>query len=102
MREESAGQLDIGIIAEPTAAHLDFYLETIAACRGIGAIAYAAAGGAVSPSLPEAVHAGAMQRYNTPEAMLRDFRPQLAIVLVEPAQAPQWISAALQAGCHVL
>lgn len=97
MQEQPVRQLDVGIIAEPTAAHLDLYLETIASCRGIGAIAYAGANGGTPSSLP-----AGMRRYNSPEMLLSDFRPALAIILLEAAHAPRWISAALCAACHIL
>jgi predicted dehydrogenase len=34
--------------------------------------------------------------------MLEEFRPRLAIILLEAAHGPQWILAALRAGCDVL
>lgn len=92
--------LRTGIITEPTAAHLNFYLRMIAACNGLGPIAYADATGAsfaqACLELPD------MEVYDSPRRMLDEFRPDFVIVLLEAAHGPIWIDAALRANCHVL
>lgn len=96
----SAATKRIGIIAESTAAHLDHYLESIAACDGVGPMAYTDPGGAsleqVSQLLPGVL------TFESPEEMLESFRPKLVIVLAEAANGSQWITMARKAGCDVL
>jgi predicted dehydrogenase len=47
-------------------------------------------------------HLGPFDAYRSPIRMLEEFRPRFAIVLLEAAHGPQWVLAALRAGCDVL
>src|SRR5580704_16767030 len=100
MQPHSSRTLRTAIITEPEAAHLDDYLESIAACRGIGPVAYSDPSG---QTFDEArLRLGPVSTYTSPTLMLEGFRPSFAIVLLEAAHSPQWILAALRAGCDVL
>jgi predicted dehydrogenase len=100
MQAHSARKLRTAIITEPGAAHLDHYLETIAACDGLGPLAYADSTGATFEDARRMF--GDCQTYKSLPDLLAQFQPRLAIVLPEAYHGPEWIRAALQAGCDVL
>lgn len=100
MQTPSATTLRTGIIAEPGAAHLPHYLESLAACAHLAPLAYADPTGSSLESAQAALTG--VQLYESPGQMLREFRPQFVIVLLEAAHGAEWILAALRAGCDVL
>lgn len=90
----------IGIIAEATAAHLDHYLESIAACVDLGPLAFSDPAGASSEQARRLLPG--ILTFASPNEMLATFQPELVIVLAEAAHGAQWIAAARRAGCDVL
>ena len=101
---DSAGGLRVGIIAEPTGAHLGPLSVSLARCRGVAEVALADATGQTFEK-----EAGIFQRrpaplrtFRDPAEMLRGFQPQLAVVTLEAHRSAAAIGAALQSGCHVL
>ena len=96
--------INVGFITEPTGAHVDAYLDSIARCRNIAQVAVADESGQVFDKARAAL-AGRFPNLGTfrdAGEMLRTERPQLTVVTLEPHRSPPVISAALQADCHVL
>ena len=115
---EAAAPVRVGVIAEPTAAHLSYYFNALAACAGVSEIALAdptgeicadgylsgVPGRDVREPLPQALRARfpALKCYRDYQEMLAALKPELALVSVEAHHAPGPIEAALRAGCHVV
>ncbi len=95
-----ATKLRTAIITESGAAHLDHYLETIASCEGLHPLAYADPTCATFGDAQRIL--GACKTYDSPGDLLAEFQPRFAIVLPEAHHGPEWIQAALEAGCDVL
>src|SRR5260370_16262238 len=100
MQAHSARTLRTGIIAEPGAAHLDHYLESIAPCQGIGPLAYADPTGETLGQARRLL--GPLETYTSPARMLEELRPRLAIILLEAPHGPHWIPPPLPVGSHAL
>jgi predicted dehydrogenase len=98
------GSVRVGIVTEPSAAHLGPLSVSLAKCRGVAAVALADETGStfeketgIFRELP-----GGLRTFRDAAEMLRVFRPELAVVTLEAHRSPRAIQAALAAGCHVL
>jgi predicted dehydrogenase len=91
-------------VIEPTGPHLDAYLDSLAGCQGIGGIAVADPTGETFARAEKALSGGSrpLRTFRDRSAMLREFRPELAVVSLESHRAPEAIEPLLEAGCHVL
>jgi len=95
--------IDVGLIMEPTASHINGYLEVLAARKGVRSISVAVADKSV---LENAKRQLGNRFYGNgfmdAKQMLMKVRPALTIITTEGAHAPAAIRAALEAGSHVL
>jgi predicted dehydrogenase len=94
----------VGIVTEPDAAHLKWYLTSLARSEGVESVALADASGRSFESAPKLLgpRLGKPATFRDYREMLAKVRPQLALVTLEPRNSPPPIEAALAAGCHVL
>lgn len=92
----------VGLITDPDGAHLGAYLEALKSIGQAGGVALADPTGRVEAEARKALGDKLVGAYRDVGAMLRETKPQLALVTLEAAKAPPAIDAALDAGCHVL
>jgi len=94
----------VGVIIEPTGAHLDAYLTSLADCDGIEEIAVADSTGGTFEQATRSLakRFGSIRTFRDDREMLAKLKPQLALVSLEAHHSPQPIARALNAGCHVL
>ncbi|HIF31791.1 MAG TPA: Gfo/Idh/MocA family oxidoreductase [Planctomycetaceae bacterium] len=94
--------INIGLITEPSASHRSGYLDVLASCSGVRSVSV------VDPT--EDTIDDAKRRlgdrfnrgFRDVQQMLATARPELTVVTTEGHNAPAAVTAALQAGCHVL
>jgi len=99
-----AESIKVGVITEPTGAHLELYLNSLAHCEGVEQVAVADSTGQtfdkakeiLSPKFPN------LRTYRNNQEMIREISPQMALITLEAHHSPQPIKMALEAGCHVL
>ena len=99
-----AESIKVGVITEPTGAHLELYLNALAHCEGAEQVAVADSTGQtfdkakeiLSPRFPD------LRTYRNNQEMIREISPQMALITLEAHHSPQPIKMALEAGCHVL
>jgi predicted dehydrogenase len=109
--------IKVGVIAEPTGAHLNYFFRALANAPGISRIAIADTTGEIfdrgylagvpgrdgREPLPASIASGSTTgRFTDYRAMLAAVEPDLVLVGMEAHHAPAPIEAALRAGCHVL
>jgi predicted dehydrogenase len=94
----------VGVIIEPTGAHLDAFLSSLADCEGIEEIAVADSTGETFEKTKNllAKRFGSIRTFRDDREMIASLKPQLALVSLEAHHAPEPIERALNAGCHVL
>ncbi len=93
----------IGVITGPTGDHLGIYLKTLGECAGVEQVALADPTGETFDRARSLLgrFAGTLRTFRDYREMLRAFRPGMALVTVEPHEAPAAVEAALGHGCHV-
>ena len=99
-----AGDIRVGIIAEPTGAHLGPLAVSLAKCRRVARVALADSTGETFEKQRVVFKdkASPLDTFRDRDQMLRALQPQLAVVTLEAHRSPDAIRAALEAGCHVL
>ena len=82
--------INVGFITEPTGAHIEAYLESMAKCQNIAQVAVADESGQAfdKARLSLAARYPNLRTFRDPAEMLRTVRPQLAIVTLEPHRSP--------------
>jgi len=94
----------VGLIVEPSAAHTELYLYSLARCRGVDRITVAGETGLSSNQLNESLG----ERFEKTvflrnhEELLRKEAPPFVLITLEARHSPNPIRDALEAGCHVL
>jgi len=102
-RDPAAPPLLVGIITEPTATHMNFYLRALASSDAVSGIMLADETGQSF-----ALEADPLKSARSPVATFKDMRemlqksPGLVVVSLEGHKMAKAIGAALEAGCHVL
>jgi len=93
----------VGVIAKPTGDHLQIYLKTLGECEGVEQVALADPTGETFERARSLLgrHAATLQTFRDYREILRTFRPGMALITVEPHEAPAAVEAALEQGCHV-
>ena len=86
---------------EPGGDHLSYYYRT-GLCAGVGELAVADETGETFDAARQAAGARLIATYRDPVRMMKEFRPQLVVVSMEPTRMPAAIEVALQHGAHVL
>jgi len=93
-----------GLVVEPTAAHVDLYLYSLARVRGLNRITVAGETGLDSDQLKQALGSRFEETVflTNHEELLRQDPPGFALITLEAHRSPKPIRDALEAGCHVL
>lgn len=99
-----AERIKIGVITEPTGAHLELYLRSLADCEGVEQVAIADSTG---QTFDKAKHILGqrfpnLRTFRNSQEMIREVSPQMALITLEAYHSPQPIRIALESGCHVL
>jgi len=94
----------VALIAEPSAAHVELYLYSLARCEGVAKISVAGETGLDPRQLKESLGERFEQAvfYRSHADLLQKNAPDFALVTLEAHQSPQVLHEVLQAGCHVL
>lgn len=92
----------VGVLTDAGGAHLDAYFSSLAQTEEAGSVTLADPSGKSEAQARKALGAKLTGVYKDHGALLRQARPQMALISLEAAQAPPVIAAALDAGCHVL
>ncbi|MFN0172804.1 MAG: Gfo/Idh/MocA family protein [Bryobacteraceae bacterium] len=85
-------------------AHLNFFLDALARCQYVEQVALSDTQGGNAAKARKVFGARYpdLRSYSNHAEMIREFRPDLAIVTLEAHRAPGPIEQALEGGCHVL
>jgi predicted dehydrogenase len=97
-----AKTIKVGVITQAEGGHLADYFAALAKTEEVESVALADASGKVEAIARKALGEKLTHVGKDAAGMLRDAKPQLAIVTMESALAPPAIDVALEAGCHVI
>ena len=89
------------ILTHAAGPHLDAYLTALAQCPEVETVSLADASGATFAAAKKALGAKLRQTSQDAAALLREVRPDLALVTMEGVLSPPAIDLALENGCHV-
>ena len=95
-------QINVGVITHADGAHLGAYLTALAESETVGGVTLSDPDGATVAEARKILGPKLTGTYSSPEAMLTQAKPVMALVTMEARLAPPAIAAALDAGCHVL
>jgi predicted dehydrogenase len=100
----AAKPLSVAVITEPTGTHRSLYFKGFAKCPEITQVAIADATGKTFEEARENLgpHAAGLRIFTDYRQMLREIRPSLTVVSLEPHHNPEVLKAALMADSHVL
>jgi predicted dehydrogenase len=100
----AGGDIRVGVITEPGGAHLNLFVRALGRCEGVDTVALADPSGQTFERSRSALgaRAASARTFADYREMLRAHRPGLVVITLEPVHTPEAISAALEAGCHVL
>lgn len=94
--------IKVAVLTEAGGSHLDAYFPALAAAAEAESVVLADASGASEALARKGLGPKLAKVYRDPEALLREEKPSLVLISMEAVHAPPAISAALDAGCHVL
>jgi len=102
--DRGKSSIKVGVITEPTGAHLGAYLSSLANCQGVEAIGVADPTGETFESAQSILgeRFGDLRTFHDSGEMIETIKPQLAVVTLEAHRAPTFIEMALNSGSHVL
>ncbi|HVC93259.1 MAG TPA: Gfo/Idh/MocA family oxidoreductase [Pirellulales bacterium] len=92
----------VGVITQPQGAHLAAYFGSLAQADEVAQVALADPTGETEAIARKELGGKFTVAYRDTNKMLRELKPEMALVTMEAALAPAAIDAALEAGCHVL
>lgn len=92
----------VGVLTEGDGAHLPEYFGALAQTPEADRVAIADPSGQSTKLARELLGNKLVGVFDDHGKLLREFRPELALVTVEPVLSPPVIDTALEAGCHVL
>jgi predicted dehydrogenase len=92
----------VGVITQPQGAHLKDYFGSLFQAPEVAKVALADPTGETETIARAELGDKFMAAYRDTAKMLRDVKPELALVTTEAVLSPPAIDAALEAGCHVL
>lgn len=95
-------QIKVGVITHAEGAHLGSYLAALAESETVGGVALSDPEGGTVAEARKVLGQKLTGTYSSPETMLAQEKPVMALVTMEARLAPPAINAALDAGCHVL
>lgn len=91
----------VGVITHEGGAHLGHYFASLAAADEVTSVAVSDPSGKAVPGARKTLGEKFSGVYSDPAVMLREVKPLMALVSMEPSAATPAIDAALDAGCHV-
>jgi predicted dehydrogenase len=94
--------IKVAVVTHAGGAHLDAYLGALAKIEEADAVVLADPDDRWPAAARKALGDKLKATYKDPAELLRQEKPQMALVTMEAALAPPLIDAALEAGCHVL
>lgn len=95
-------RIKVGMILQPQAAHWTGYMDILSRLGEVISVAVADETGKTFEPAKQRIGAKLGGLYRDTREMLKQEHPEMALVSLEPADAPANIEAALEAGCHVL
>jgi predicted dehydrogenase len=93
--------IKVGVITNAEGAHIDAYLASLARIEEAEEVVLADPSGAIVDMAKKRLGDKLKATFKDSDEMLRQARPQLALITLEAAIAPPAIDRALEAGCHV-
>jgi predicted dehydrogenase len=97
-----AKTIKAAVITQAGGTHLPDIFDALAKTEEVEAVALADASGTIEPIAKKGLGGKLKEVHKEAPTMLKQFRPELALVIMESAQAPPMIDAALEAGCHIV
>ena len=94
-------KISVGVITHAEGAHLGAYFEALAACPEVDDVVLSDPSGRSFGPARRVLGEKLAATYESRDILLRQARPDLALVSYEAVKAPPEIDAALEAGCHV-
>lgn len=95
-------QIKVGVITHADGAHVGSYFAALAESETVSGVALSDPDGETVADARQVLGKKLAGTYSSPEAMLAQEKPAMALVTMEARLAPPAISAALDAGCHVM
>ena len=94
----------VGVITEPTGAHLELYFSALAQSQGVEQVAVADSSGQTFEKAKQILgkRFQSVRTFRNNQEMLREINPHMALVTLEAHHSPEPIKMALEQGCHVL
>lgn len=92
----------VAVVTEKQGAHLREYFSSLAETREVSSVAVADDSGECFAAAREILKDKLDGEYRRTADLFEKHKPQMALVSLEPVNAPAAIDAALEAGCHVL
>src|SRR5581483_8604097 len=96
-----AQTLTVGLMTNPQGAHVDAYLSALAAIPEVDSVVLGDSSDSIVKLARKTLKDKLKSTYKDAASLLRESRPQMALVSLEAVLAPPIIDAALEAGCHV-
>lgn len=95
-------RLSVALLTHAAGPHLSAYLEGLAQTQEVSTVYLADAGEGMEPAARKVLGAKLAGVFPSPAALFARHQPPLALVTMEAAISPPAITAALDAGCHVM
>ncbi len=96
------GNVNVGLITQKNGPHLSAYLGGLAESPEAASVSLCDSSGATVESARKALGSRLGSVYRDPASLFAKEKPAVTFVVLEAAQAPAAITAALDAGCHVM
>ncbi len=90
------------LVTHADGPHLSAYIEGLAKTDDVSTVWLADPSGSTEAAVRKGIGAKLAGVYKTPRDLFAAHQPAIALVTMEAAEAPPAISAALDAGCHVM
>jgi UDP-N-acetyl-2-amino-2-deoxyglucuronate dehydrogenase len=95
-------RVSVALLTNAAGPHLPAYLEGLAKTVEISAVYLSDPDEQVLPSARQALGSKLSAAFRSPDELFSKHKPALALVTMEARLSPPVVSAALEAGCHVL
>ncbi len=99
---DSPNPFTVGVITHEGGAHLGHYFSSLAETKEATSVVLSDPSGKSVPQARKALGDKLTDVFSDPAVMLKQAKPRMALVSMEPTVAPPAIDAALEAGCHVV
>ncbi len=98
----SGQQTEVALITHADGPHLGAYIEALAKVPEAGTVSLCDASGGAVAAVKKGLGEKLEDVYKSPKELFAARKPSIALITMEAAIAPPAISAALDAGCHVM